>query len=171
MKTLLTLPPGLYEGLLEHLLPPNQEVEEAAFVLASVKEVEGTTTFEALEAVKLQPDDFVAQYEDYLELGDATRTKLIKRAHDLNGSIVELHSHVSTRLAEFSWSDRIGLKETVAHMRWRLSGRPYAAIVFARQSFDALVWLTDRTAPMPLNGLLAGDRLLQPTNRSFENWI
>ena len=56
-----------------------------------------------------------------------------------NAALAELHSHPSLRLAAFSLSDRIGLKETVPHMRWRLKKHPYLAIVVAPSWFNALM--------------------------------
>src|ERR1019366_7148798 len=139
MKSCLKLPAGVYEDLVTHLLPPASQCEEAAFLFVRGEKTEGELSLVFLEAAKLTPADFVAHYADYLELADATRARMIKRAHDLRASIVEMHSHVGPWRASFSYSDRAGLKETVPHMWWRLSGRPYAAIVVARHGFDALV--------------------------------
>ena len=80
---------------------------------------------------------------DYFELTDEARIGLIKRAHVLQASLAEFHSHLSPWPAAFSLSDRMGLKETVPHMRWRLKRRPYLAVVVAPSGFDALVWSRD----------------------------
>src|SRR6187549_1876227 len=111
MKTTLHFPPGVYEDLLSHLLPPPPRVEEAVFVFAQAKHLPGETRLEFLEAEKLSAKDFAVQHELYLELRDEARQRLIKRAHDLKASIIEMHSHTGKSPAEFSGSDRSGLKE------------------------------------------------------------
>jgi hypothetical protein len=44
---------------------------------------------------------------------------------------------------EFSGSDIAGFGEWVPHVRWRLRGRPYVALVFDGGVFDALAWDTE----------------------------
>ena len=127
-------------------------------------------TLKVIEATKLAASDFAVQEGEYLEMADATRARLIKRAHDLGASLVEMHSHPGPWPAAFSPSDRMGLKETVPHMWWRLKGRPYLAIVVAPSDFDALLWLDNPHVPRPLDGVLAGKRLLRPTNKSLKGW-
>ena len=99
-------------------------------------------------------------------MADGTRAALIKRAHDLEASLVEMHSHPAPWPAAFSYADRMGLSETVPHMWWRLNRRPYLAIVVSPSGFDALLWLDNATLPRALDTLKAGDRMLQPTNNS-----
>lgn len=170
MKAILKLPAGLFEELMGHLLPPHGRREEAAFLFVAMNRSEDLVSFDVAEVAKLSPTDFDAQMGDYLELSDKARAGLIKRAHDLSASLVEIHSHIGPYPAAFSHSDRIGLQETVPHMWWRLSKRPYLAIVVAKSGFDALVWLDSPKFPQPLDGLLAGNRLMHPTNNSLEGW-
>jgi len=82
------------------------------------------------------------------------------RAHQLGCCLIEWHSHCGSWPAEFSLSDRMGLKEFVPHVRWRLDSRPYAAIVVANGSFDALAW-TDDGPPQRLSIMITdrGERL------------
>lgn len=88
----------------------------------------------------LKRSDFEVQAGDYLELTDAARAGLIKQAHDRGLCLVESHSHPGPYPAAFSCSDLTGLDEFVPHVRWRLRGRPYAALVFAQSGFDGLAW-------------------------------
>ena len=124
----------------------------------------------SLDRKKLSPTDFATQESDYLEMADGTRAALIKRAHDHEASLVEMHSHPAPWPAAFSYADRMGLSETVPHMWWRLNRRPYLAIVVSPSGFDALLWLDNATLPRALDTLKAGDRMLQPTNNSLEGW-
>ena len=38
-------------------------------------------------------------------------------------------------------------------MRWRLGGRPYAALVLAGDAWDALAWTDKGGAPVTVNGI------------------
>ena len=170
MNPVLQMPDGLFSDLLAHLLPPASNREEAAFLF--VRPAPGDDgAFEVVESVKLMPADFEAQFDDYLELADETRARLIKRAHDLSASLVEIHSHPGPYSAAFSFADRRGLRDTVPYMWWRLRKRPYFAIVVAADGFDALAWLTDPNLPQPLAGIRSGGRLLRPTNNSLGGWL
>lgn len=170
MNTILRMSDTMLAALTAHLLPPDSNREEAAFLFVSTSQSENHISFEVLESVKLAAEEFESQEGDYIELTDATKAKLIKRAHDLGASLVEMHSHPGPWIAAFSLADRIGLQETVPHMWWRLSKRPYIAIVVAPSGFDALVWTDNPKIPVPLSGILAGDRLLRPTNQSLGGW-
>lgn len=170
MSTILAMPDGLFSELQDHLLPRNSSQEEAAFLFAKPTIADSHARFEVTETEKLRPEDFDSRLGDYLELKDETRARIIKRAHDLNASLVEMHSHPFPFPAAFSVPDRQGLKETVPHMRWRLKNRPYLAIVVAPDNFDALVWLDDSGIPQQLDCILEGNRVLRPTNISIGAW-
>jgi hypothetical protein len=103
-------------------------------------------------------------------LADKVRAKVIKRAHDLGTSLVEMHSHTGTRPAAFSPSDMTGFAEFVPHVMWRLQGRPYFAIVVARGSFDGLAWLGDANTPQRLDGIAVGESFFTPTKISPLMW-
>ena len=102
---------------------------------------------DVIDSAMLVAADFEVQVPDYLELADGTRARLIKRAHDLDASLIEMHSHPGPWDAAFSRSDLLGLSETVPHMWWRLEKRPDAAIVIAPSGFDAMVWLDGPLSP------------------------
>jgi hypothetical protein len=170
VKIHLHLPHGLFEELRAYLLPPGNVLEQAVFLYAKATQDQQTTRFDVLESDKMAARDFDEQGPGYLELTDETRKRLIKRAHDLGASLVELHSHPMHWPAQFSEYDREGLLETVPHMLWRLAKRPYMAIVVAPSGFDALVWLTDPHKPCALDALVAGTQILKPTNLSFSQW-
>lgn len=170
MKAVLNMPAGLFDELTGHLLPPRSTREEAAFLFVTSQRLDDHVRFDVIETAKLAPGEFDSQFGDYLELADDTRARLIKRAHDLGASLVEMHSHPFPFPAAFSLADRAGLKETVPHMWWRLKKRPYLAIVVAPGGFDALVWLNNPRVPQRLDGIRDGNRLLQPTNNSLGGW-
>ena len=167
---ILKLSEYLHNRLWSHLLPTSTLREQSAFLFCNTETSGDEMVFEVLDQIFLHESDFTAQHTDYLELTDATRIGLIKRAHNMAASLVELHSHPGPWPAAFSLSDRIGLKETVAHMRWRLKKRPYLAIVVAPSGFDALVWSCDAKIPKPLTGIDVDGTRMTPTNASLAGW-
>jgi hypothetical protein len=74
-------------------------------------------------------------------LRDEVRPGIIKWAWDAGACLVEVHSHSDLGDAWFSPSDIWGLREWVPHVRWRLRGRPYVAIVSDGSTLDALAWI------------------------------
>lgn len=168
----LELERDLWDALERHLLPPRPRAEEAAFMF--VQPAAAPRTEMVLRAVAhelVAADGFELRSLRAIELSDATRGRVIKRAHDLSSSVVELHSHPFPYPAEFSGSDRAGLEELVPHIRWRLKSRPYVAIVVAPDSFDALVWAEpDDPRPRTLAGVRVGADCLKPTGLSEPIW-
>lgn len=167
---ILTLSPCQKRDLWTHLLPHDSLREQAAFLFCTSRTIDDRSVFTPVDMALLEPDDFAAQQDDYLELTDACRVGLIKRAHSLRASLVELHSHPRSKKITFSRSDRIGLQETVSHMRWRLKNRPYIAVVIAPGGFDALIWTDKSSVPSPLAGIQVGTTLHEPTNASLDGW-
>lgn len=167
---ILDLTPDLHRALWNHLLPVRSSLEQAAFLFCSTQPSDAGLVFEVIDRTLVGTDGFAAQYEDYLELTDACRIALIKRAHKHGATLAEIHSHPGAQSAAFSVSDLRGLQETVPHMRWRLQRRPYMAIVVAPTGFDALVWTQESTMPVPLSGIRIGTVMHTPTNVSLRRW-
>lgn len=166
---ILKVDAGLKDELWRHLLPDGSRREQAAFLYTAQTIAGEDVAFEVIQCELLERGDFAAQYSDYLELTDEARVRILKSAHALNACLVELHSHPWDWPAEFSLSDRAGLKETVPRVRWRLKERPYLAIVVALTSYDALVWAFHGDEPAPLALEVDSVRLL-PTGRSYGSW-
>ena len=162
----LHLPREVHEALLAHLLPPHRGPEEAAFVFARVVEAARSCTFEYVEWFAVPADGFMSRSRFHFELSDATRATLIKRAHDLDVSLIEFHSHHGPWPAGFSGTDWAGFEEFVPHVRWRLRGRPYAAVVVTLTGFDALVWHGATDEPRPLDAIVVDGQRQEPTRRS-----
>ncbi len=162
----LSIPQPHYDQLLCHLLREGG-CEEAAFVFCSCYQDEGGIQFRFIECLPVPDDGFVARSPCYLELTDETRAQVIKRAHDLGASLVEFHSHRSIGPAAFSPSDFSGFGEFVPHVWWRLQERPYAAVVVAKTSFDAIAWVADPRQPETLAAIATGSHVLIPTGRSL----
>lgn len=164
--TTLAMTSSCYSTLQQHLLGSDSGCEEAAFLFCELLESSTVLRLRVKEFILLPEEAFVSRSAWYLELSPATRGAVIKRAHDLGACLVECHSHPGQRHAEFSASDLAGFSDFVPHVRWRLPGRPYGALVFAANSFDGLVWLNE-DVPGELNVIELESGRLQATGATL----
>jgi hypothetical protein len=81
--------------------------------------------------------------DHHVEITDDAKTAAIKWATREDAVLVEAHSHGRRGDPEFSYSDLSGFRDWVPHVRWRLRGGPYAAIVVAGEELDALAWIDE----------------------------
>jgi hypothetical protein len=162
------MPGDVQAEVWSHLFSDPRGREQAAFMFVRTDPGE-TALFRFVEWMPILADGFEYQSWAYIELTDESRATVIKRAHDLCCSLVELHSHTGPWPAAFSWSDIEGFREFVPHVRWRLKGRPYFAVVVAKTGFDGFAWTTNAEEPVPLSGIYAGPNLLAPTGLSKWN--
>lgn len=146
--TAVSLPSSLFDELVEHLA--SGEMEQVAFLFTEPPTAGRSLRVAELYRVPREGFDFQSDY--HVALTDEVRAKVIKHAHDLNGCLVEVHSHETDPPVWFSSSDLFGFQEWVPHVRWRLARRPYVALVFAGDDFDALVW-DDGDTPSSLDSL------------------
>lgn len=155
--------------LWEHLL--GNHTEQAAFLFAEFRQTTRTSTFVGRELHLVPPEDFDLQSSSHLAMTDEALARLIKRAWDLRLAVVEWHSHPQYEgPACFSPSDRFGLRDTVPYVRWRLRGRPYAAVVIGDASLDALAWLGGEPGPQRVDGIKVGTSVLKPSGISLARW-
>jgi hypothetical protein len=94
--------------------------------------------------------------ELHLSLPDETRSAVIQWATAESACLIEAHSHGRWSPATFSPYDLRNLDEWVPHLRWRLRGRPYAAIVTSTVDFDALAWIDNPRKAEQVHGVAAG---------------
>jgi hypothetical protein len=161
MDTLIRLSSTLYEDLARHMR--RSDVEEVAF-LAARSDADGA--LDAFELYRVEPEGFAFQSDFHVRLSDQGRKAVIAWAHDREAALIEAHAHRDGWLAEFSPSDMSGLGEWVPHVRWRLRGRRYAALVFANSSYDGLAWTAEGTTPDGVATLSIDGLLLEPTRLS-----
>jgi hypothetical protein len=170
LKTFLNIAQDDYQNLLRHLFPNDSDTEQAAFAYARFRRLVDAVHFDVIELRALLPQDFTIQTAWHIEIADSVRPEVLKRAHDLDACLIEIHSHRGSSPAELSHSDLTGLRETVPYVWWRLKGKPYAALVFTNTDFDALVWVIDAGTPVPLTALTVSNLLLRPTGLSMDGW-
>jgi hypothetical protein len=165
-QILLKMCETVWTDIWSHLLPKRFVVEEAAFMFVRREMKNEDEIFEYLDWFPVPPKGFLTRSGYHFELTDEIRARGIKQAHDLNASLVELHSHKGRRPAQFSSSDLLGFREFVPHVLWRLKGRPYLAVVVSRSGFDGLVWMVNPGDPHHLDGILTEKTVLKPTKLS-----
>lgn len=165
LESSLFMPAEIYQAVWGHLLPHRARSETAAFMFVRRSSTDAAR-FEYVEWYAVPPDGFVSRSEYHLELTDETRAFVIKRAHDLEASIVEFHRHAGSRPAAFSPSDQAGFREFVPHVWWRLKDRPYLAVVVTDDTFDGLAWLDNPQSARPLSAIVVDEVTLSPTGAS-----
>jgi hypothetical protein len=142
----------IYRSARDHL---RGRIEQVGFFLADFDE--GRSAFVLSEWRPMPPEAFEFQSSYHVTLRDEIRPEIIKWAWDAGACLIEVHSHGDEGFAGFSPSDIWGLDEWVPHVRWRLRGRPYAAIVTAGDTFDALAWLDGTGEPSQVERLEVDD--------------
>lgn len=151
-----------WANLQAHLL--REHAEQAAMLFAEVHENRGSMEFVVRDLELLQDSDFDYQSTAHISLTDQACTRAIKRAWESRRSMIEIHSHRGRyALPAFSPSDRSGFAEFVPHVRWRLRGAPYAAMVITEEAFDALAWIGKEGSPVQVDHLDVGRKRLQPS--------
>jgi len=167
-STLISVPRDSWAALLEHLL--QNDVEQVAVLFASYDRNNGAAlSLDAIDYTVCGPEDFTIQSDVHVSLTDEAQARLIKMAWDRRAAFIELHSHVGNPATiRFSPSDLSGFQEFVPHVRWRLRGSPYAAIVVAEGGFDALVWRGDSSEATALTALRVGRDKLMPSNQTIQ---
>jgi hypothetical protein len=157
-----------WDSARRHLLQNDDEQVVAVFGRVEIRNPEklDEISLVAIDSYHCVPTDFSFQSSYHIELAHETQARLIKRAWDVDCALIELHSHVGRfASAAFSPSDLSGFEEFVPHVRWRLRGKPYLAIVVTAAEFDALAWLGDSLSPQPLECIQLENFQLRPTNR------
>jgi len=135
----LDLPEALYQKLRGHLL--RDEREQVAFVFAHAEQNDDRLALSGVEAYLVPTCGLDHQSAFHISLTDSVQARIIKSAWDRGCALVEFHSHPrSHHRVKFSESDIHGLSEFVPHVRWRLRGQPYLAVVLGQFGFDALLW-------------------------------
>lgn len=159
MAPVLRLARNLHDDLMRHMR--QSDVEEVAFLAATTSTE--PEVLEAFDLYRVEPDEFAFQSDFHVRLSDLAKSSVIRWAHERRAALVEAHAHRGPWAAEFSASDLAGLSEWVPHVRWRLGGRPYAALVFAGSSYDGLAWTIPSNVPQAVGGLSVDGDLVEPT--------
>ena len=172
MCHVLALTPQQRERLSAHLLPDPPVAEEVAFLFARVHAGSEGFVLEVEDLHLVEDGAFRSRGIAHLQVEHDFIGRMIKRAHDLGTALVEAHSHPFEGLsaARFSPSDRAGLAEIVPHVLWRLPGRPYAALVFAPEGTDGLLWPSHGAEPEQITELRIGGQAQRTSLLTLPAW-
>ena len=124
VRAVLHLAADDYHRIGQHLFDDGSCTEASGFLFVRHQPQAGQHIFVYLGWYPVPPDGYAVRNEFHFELTDEVRAQVIKHAHDLDASIVEVHSHGGSRPAAFSPSDHWGFREFVPHVWWRLKGAP-----------------------------------------------
>src|SRR5437660_4298106 len=110
MRCTIVIPEHLESVLRAHLF--QNELEQAAFLFSRVAETSEELLLEVEHCHLLPPSAWEIQLEDYLEMKDGERARIMKRARDSGFAVIECHSHPNSgNQVWFSPSDKLGIRE------------------------------------------------------------
>jgi len=162
MKTQLILTADQHVRLQDHLLQDEQE--RVGFAFTEAVQHPDLLALETREVYLVPVEDLLFGEWGDVTLVDEAQAQIIKMAWDRRAALVEFHSHPDPRYrAQFSPFDLRGFEEFVPHVRWRLKGQPYAALVWAPDGFDGLVWRDQVPEAQELDAIMVGSQLHRPT--------
>lgn len=167
MTTSISIPRTDYNIINRSLNLENLDVETVGFLFTKVTEIDEEINLQYIDWYLVPEELYEIRSAYYVELKDEVRPIIIKKAVNLNATIVEMHTHISRAPAKFSITDFEGFKDFVPHVRWRLKNLPYAAIVLSQDDFDAVIWYKDIKEPVQLNKICVGETTLQPNGKSL----
>lgn len=168
-RATIHVPESVVRDVRRHLLKSDWGTEEAAFLFVHPSD-DGAHRYELKEWYPVPDDGFAFKSAYHFELTDQARGWVIKRAHDLDASLVEVHSHVEDYAPAFSASDLHGFSEFVPHVWWRLNGKPYFALVISPRGLDGIAWIDGPKSPERIASVHVGERSIAPSARSYLQW-
>lgn len=163
MRPNITGPADLVAQAWEQL---HHGAEQVGFFLADFVEDDGEFKIVEWRLVGTE-EEFDSAGPLHVILSDEVQAEVIQWAFSTGRCLVEAHSHGPRWPAEFSPTDVLGLDEWVPHVRWRLRGRPYAALVAGGTDFDGLAWVDASIDPVQVDRLVAGSIDLVATGRTL----
>ena len=139
MRTTVRIPGTIADAMRRHLF--KDTVEQAAFLFTTATVTETECLIVTHDVYLVPPEGWDVQHEVYLEMSDAERAKIMKMARDRGMGVVDCHSHPrSGRGVQFSPSDLAHLPDFAAYAKWKLEGKPFAALVWGEESVDGRIW-------------------------------
>lgn len=146
----IVIPAALQRQLQEHLF--RNDLEQGAFLFAREAAANGEAGLMVADLYLVPEDGWQVQLDVYLEMKDTERARIMAMARKGDYAVIDCHSHPSSLdTVAFSPSDRSGITDFAAYAKWKLPGRPFAAVVWGEQSLDAVMWLGDFRTPLPVD--------------------
>lgn len=169
MSTDIIIPSGIAGSLRRHLF--QNDIEQGAFLFARAEGIADALMLIVEDSYLVPPCGWEVQMDVYLQMKDSERAKIMQMARAKKLCAIDCHSHPHAGTdVWFSPSDVAGITEFADYAKWKLGGRPFAAIVWGEDSLDAVVWSGDFEVPSTARGVrIVGDTplILTPTGSWF----
>lgn len=139
MTNTIIIPSSIAATLRQHFF--QNEVEQGAFLFAQARHDGGELQLDVADFYLVPARGWEVQMEVYLQMKDSERAKIMKLAREKNLCAIDCHSH--PRAGDDVWfspSDVAGITDFAQYAKWKLDGKPFAAMVWGEQSVDAVLW-------------------------------
>lgn len=170
MSASIIIPAEIAEPLRRHLF--QNDVEQGAFLFARAEHNADGLALAVVDFYLVPARGWEVQMDVYLQMKDSERAKIMQLARAKNLCAIDCHSHPHAEEdVWFSPSDVAGISEFADYAKWKLDGRPFAAVVWGESSVDAVVWSGDFAGPTTAAEICIVDatpRTLYPTNSWFQ---
>ena len=166
----IEIPVIIFTALHRHFF--QNDLEQGAFLFARAEATSTGLRLVVEDYYLVPPSGWERQMDIYLQMRDAERAKIMKLARARGASAIDCHSHPHSGAdVWFSPSDLHGITEFAPYAKWKLDGRPFAAMVWGEKSVDAVAWQGDfsRAEEVDEVRILGADfGALRPTNSWFQ---
>lgn len=169
MKNSIIIPSEICSVLHRHFF--QNELEQGAFLFAEAKRSRGRLNLVVADYYLVPPHGWEVQAEIYLQMKDSERAKIMKLAREKDLCAIDCHSH--PRASDDVWfspSDIAGITEFAQYAKWKLGGKPFAAMVWGEESVDAVLWQEDFDGGQRVGAVkILGDpeQIITPTGSWF----
>lgn len=142
MNNTIVISSGIASTLRQHFF--HNEFEQGAFLFADAKREAGGLQLVVADFYLVPARGWEVQMQVYLQMKDSERARIMKLAREKNLCAIDCHSHPGAREdVWFSPSDVAGITDFAHYAKWKLDGRPFAAMVWGEESVDAVLWQED----------------------------
>lgn len=146
MKTSIVIPATIADTLRAHLF--QNDMEQGAFLFARVEQTAAALSLVVEESYLVPARGWEVQMDIYLQMKDSERGKIMQMARAKRLCAIDCHSHPGAGGdVWFSPSDVAGISDFADYAKWKLDGRPFAAMVWGEASADAVMWSGDFAGP------------------------
>lgn len=139
MNNSIIIPANIAEKLRQHFF--QNEVEQGAFLFTEAMRQRRWLNLTVADYYLVPAQGWEIQAEIYLQMKDSERAKIMKLARVKNLCAIDCHSHPNSGDdVWFSPSDVAGITDFAQYAKWKLDGKPFAAMVWGEESVDAVLW-------------------------------
>ena len=169
MSASIVIPSEIEKSVRKHLF--KSEVEQGSFLFTRTETLPGSLSLRVFDLYLVPESGWEIQTDYHLQMKDSERAMIMRKARDLQAGVIDCHSHPQAEDdVFFSASDRSGISDFAQYAKWKLSGRPFAAMVWAQRSMDAVLWSGSFEEAIPIDTIqIVGAPILtlRPTNSWF----